>query len=194
MVVIQLLQQLLQPQHQLRHLPCSISTDPQIVRHGETSTFNIMITGGPVNGSFSPSNGGCSSFTDSTGTSCTTTFLTMPGKNTFTLSVSNAKGSSSCFADVFVGCKNYRVWNNTGQNRDFIVDGTCRDFVGDGGEITTSSLLLDRGETIKGYSLTHTACMGSSTGSLSYDQAMSADIGVRGGDGDCQVNFTGSDR
>jgi len=118
----------------------------------------------------------------------------MPGKNTFTLTVSNAKGSSSCFADVWVGCKNYRVWNNTGEMRDFLIDGTCRDFVGAGEEITTSSLLLDRGETIKGYSLTRLACMGSSIGSLSYDQAMYADIGVRGGNGDCKVYFTGSDR
>lgn len=179
---------------------CSISPDPQIVRYGETSKLNITITGGPANGSFSPSSGECGSFTNSSGTSCNTASITTPGENTFTLTVAGTGGSNSCTAKVYIGCQDYRVWNNTGSSHDFTVDGTCSNDIANGSELTTTTLRLNVGETITRHTPNFwplSDCSGSSAATLTYDNAMNRDSKATGGDGDCQVYFTdtgGSDR
>lgn len=74
-----------------------------------------------------------------------------------------------------------------------MVDATCRNNISNNTEITTTTLRLNVGETITQYS--NIGICSSPTGnSLTYDQAMNADIVINGGDGDCQVNFTGTDR
>lgn len=178
---------------------CSLSPDPQIVRYGETSKLNITITGGPASGSFSPSSGGCGSFADSSGGSCTTASLTTPGENTFTLTVSNAGGTSTCSGKVYVGCENYRVWNDTGVISAFRIERIsfadyCQINVANGSEITESvnERRLHKGKFIRRSQLA-SSCIGQ-IGTLSYDEAMNSDSKATGGDGDCRVNFTGSDR
>lgn len=88
------------------------------------------------------------------------------------------------------GCSAYRVWNNIGSTYDFMVDGNCRNNIVNGGEITEqgSNLLLNSGETIDRY-LQFGTCWVSAGASLTYNQAVTADT-----DGDCCVNFNGTDR
>ncbi|MBI4849611.1 MAG: prepilin-type N-terminal cleavage/methylation domain-containing protein [Nitrospirae bacterium] len=82
----------------------------------------------------------------------------------------------------------YRVWNNTGSRRDFIIDSTCRR-VNNNNEITTGTLQLNSGETIYRYSTNNGTCGGAVQASLSYSSAESADSNKN-----AQVNFTGTDR
>jgi len=86
------------------------------------------------------------------------------------------------------GLSDYRVWNNTGSRRDFIVDGTCRR-INNGAEITTAALRLNSGETIDRYATNNGSCGGGVQEQLSYTSAVYADS-----DGDGLVNFTGTDR
>jgi prepilin-type N-terminal cleavage/methylation domain-containing protein len=173
---------------------CALSASPGLVRYGETSTLNWSITNGPADGSFSPSSGTCTSFTSSSSGSCSTASLTTSGANTFTLTVTNAAGTSNCSTTLYVGCQAYRVWNNTGATYDFRVDGTCRNNINNNNEITTAALRLNPGETINRYAQNPGACPNGVLATLSYDQAMNADIIVNGGNGNCRVNFTGTDR
>jgi prepilin-type N-terminal cleavage/methylation domain-containing protein len=85
------------------------------------------------------------------------------------------------------GCASYRVWNNTGLRRDFLIDGTCKR-VRNNREITTPEM-LNSGETIERYNTSNSTCGGGVQATLTYTQAISADS-----DGDCCVNFTGTDR
>jgi len=165
---------------------CSVSANPDIIPSGGTTTLNFSISNGPAFASFSPQNGTCTTFSGSTGDSCTTGALS--SRTTYVLSVSNADGSGSCSTTVFVGRTAYRVWNNTGSRRDFIVDGTCRR-INNGGEITTAALRLNSGETMYRYSTNNGTCGGGAQAQLSYNSAVSADS-----DNDGLVNFTGTDR
>lgn len=178
---------------------CSIVANPQIVRYGEKSTLNVTITSGPANGSFSPTSGECSSFTDTSSVSCETASLTTIGENSYTFTVSNAGGSSTCTANVYVGCQNYRVWNNIAVARSFRIERLsyadfCTGSVSSGSEITATvnERLLFKGKTMKEYA--GSSCSGSVLGTLTYDQAMNLDSLATGGDGDCRVNFVPPDR
>jgi hypothetical protein len=178
---------------------CSIVANPQIVRYGEKSTFNVTITSGPANGSFSPGSGECSSFTDTSSVSCETASLTTSGENSFTFTVSNAGGSSTCTANAYVGCQNYRVWNNIAVARSFRIQRLsfadfCTGSVPSGSEITASvnERLLFKGKIMKEYAAG--VCGGAVLGTLAYDQAMNLDSLATGGDGDCRVNFVPPDR
>jgi len=164
---------------------CTLTASPTEILKGQTSTLTWSITNGPANGSFSPASGTCTTFSGSSGGSCTTAALTASTSTTFTLTVSNASGSSTCSATVNTA---YRVWNNTGARWDFRVDGTCRR-VANGSEITAAPLLLGTGETISRYNTNNGTCGGAVVAQLLYATAATADA-----DNDSQVNFTGTDR
>lgn len=177
---------------------CSIATS-QIVRYGEKTKFTVTITGAPANGSFSPSSGACSSFTGSSGLECETANLTTPGVTTYTLTVTNSGGSSTCTASVDVGCQTYRVWNNIAVARGFLIQRLsyadfCKPTVASGAEITESvnERLLFVGKTMKQYAAG--SCSGALLGSLTYDQALLWDVKTNGGNGNCRVNFVFPDR
>jgi hypothetical protein len=82
----------------------------------------------------------------------------------------------------------YRVWNNTGARRDFVVDGTCRR-VNNNSEITTAALRLSSGETIDRYSTNNGTCGGGVVSQLNFSTAATVDT-----DNDSQVNFSGTNR
>ncbi len=165
---------------------CSLASSPSIINTSQTTTLTHSITNGPASGSFSPSSGDCSSFTNSTGGSCTTATLS---RNTlFMLSISNAYGNGSCNTSVCVATKTgYRIYNNTGTRRDFKIDGSCRR-VNNNSEITTSSLRLNSGESVISYSSSNRSCSGE-VASITFNQAVCAD-----NDADGLVNFSGADR
>jgi len=170
---------------------CTLSASPGFVPYNQTTTLSWSITNGPANGTFSPSSGTCTSFSGSTGGSCTTAPLTAPPcTQTFQLTVSNASGSSTCSTTVYVGRSDYRVWNDAGGTRDYMVDGNCRNNIANNTEITTGALRLNVGETIIQY-LQVGFCAIPTGNTLTYNQAMSADSQ---GDCDGQVNFSGTDR
>lgn len=84
-------------------------------------------------------------------------------------------------------CTQYRVWNNYGSGRDYYRDGDC-DYFSNGSEITTESRYLGTGETFYRYSSNDDDC-DSQQASLTFAGAQTADA-----DGDCCVNFTGTDK
>ncbi len=170
---------------------CALSASPGMVPYNQTTTLSWSITNGPANGTFSPQSGTCTSFSNSNGGSCTTAGLIAPPcSQTFTLTVSNAYGSSSCSTTLYVGRIGYRVWNDAGGTRDYRVDTTCRNNIGNNNEITTGAFRLNVGETIIQY-LQAGTCSIPTGNTLTYDQAMSADSQ---GDCDGRVNFSGTDR
>jgi prepilin-type N-terminal cleavage/methylation domain-containing protein len=164
---------------------CTLSASPTEITKGQTSTLTWSVGNGPANGIFSPSDGTCTTFLGTGGGSCTTAALTASVSTSYTFTVSNANGSGTCSATIYTG---YRVWNNTGSRRDFIVDGTCRR-VNNNNEITTASLLLSSGETIDRYGTNNGTCGGGVMTQLNYSTAATADA-----DNDSQVNFSGTDR
>lgn len=174
---------------------CTLSANPAIVAYNGTTSFTWSITNGPASGTWSIAPGGsCSSFSSSTGGTCTSGSQTSSGTTIYTLTVSNSGGSNSCSASINTGCANYRVWNATGATTDFIVNGTCRNNVGNGGEITTSTnRLLPPGTTSITRLSNSGTCGGTIQGAITYNQAMQADITANGGDGDCQVYYSTGD-
>lgn len=171
---------------------CTLSVGTNPVPYNSTTTLTWTITNGPANGSWSVSLGGtCSNFTNSNGGTCTTGAQTTAGLRNITLTVSNASGSTTCATSYYVGCQNYRVWNALGARYDFKVGNDCRARIRDLGEITSTSVRLDPNETITRYNNNSTCNTGASS-TLTYIQAMNIDIGLNGGNGNCQVNFTGN--
>lgn len=170
---------------------CTLVANPVIVPYNSTSTLTWSITNGPANGAWSGTPGGtCASFSNSTGGSCATSARTTQGTNTFTLTVTNAFGSSTCSTSINVGCERYMVWNMQGVSRDFRVpNNDCRNNRANDTEITTTTLAtrLGVGQTIRTFAQTGT-CATSLGIELWYVDALNADAG---GDNDCQVNFTG---
>ncbi|GBE00506.1 putative Ig domain protein [bacterium BMS3Abin07] len=175
---------------------CTLLASPGIVAYGSTDALTWTITNGPANGTFAPSSGTCSSFLNSSGGNCTTAALTVPGLNTFNLTVTNVSGSSNCSVNVYVGCQNYRVWNDSGSTRDFLITstGTCRANRGNGSEITQNTRRLTPGTEIDEFYAIGGFCSAPTGNILDYNTAMNADIVINGGNGDCRVNFSGTDR
>jgi len=171
---------------------CTLSASPGFVPYNQTTTLSWSITNGPADGTFSPSSGTCTSFSNSNSGSCTTAPLQAPPcTQTFTLTVSNANGSSTCSTTVYVGMSGYRVWNNAGRTMDYLLDGVCSR-VNNNNEITSATRLLNVGETIFQYwALPLEFCETPTGNTLTYNQAMSADSQ---GDCDGRVNFSGTDR
>ncbi len=172
---------------------CTLTANPTVVTYNSTTNFTWTIANGPANISWSIAPGGtCTNTSNSTGGTCTSGNLTTPGTTIYTLTVSNAGGSSSCSATVNVGCQNYRVWNTTGNTYDFSVNGACRNNVNNNSEITNNANRLNPGQNL--IRLTNSGtCGGSTIGQISYNNAMNADISANGGDGLCDVNYTSSD-
>lgn len=77
-----------------------------------------------------------------------------------------------------------RVWNAAGTRADFLINGTCRNNIGNNSEITTAAVRLNSGGSIRRFSGMGT-CSQSPGITLTHSQAASAD-----GDRDCQVRFT----
>ena len=176
---------------------CTLTPSPSIVAYNSSTSLAWTIANGPANGTWSVSPGGtCSNFSGSNGGSCTTGNQTTAGARTYTLTVSNANGSSSCSATFYVGCAGYRVWNNTGSTWDFRVTGqSCRANRSTGSEITTSasSTQLQPGETVSRYTTAGSGCSGAVQGSITYTGAMNVDIVANGGNGLCTVNYNSGD-
>ncbi|MDD5373555.1 MAG: prepilin-type N-terminal cleavage/methylation domain-containing protein [Sulfurimonas sp.] len=164
---------------------CSLASSPSVINANGTAALNYTINNGPVSGTFTPASGGCSSFSNSTGGSCTTASL---ARNTlFALSVTNAYGGGSCNTKVCVARTEYRIYNDTGARQDFMVDGSCRR-VNNGSEITTVANRLNSGESITIYSSSNGRCT-TAAASITFNQAACADD-----DADGLVNFSGADR
>ncbi len=81
-------------------------------------------------------------------------------------------------------CHGYEVWNNIG-NADFLINGTTCVTITNGAVIST----LPPGGTINKFSSTDTTCSGSSTGSVSFSQAQSADDNKN-----CSINLDLTDK
>jgi type II secretory pathway pseudopilin PulG len=81
---------------------CTLTANPSSMSSPGTTVLTWAINNGPADGTWSPAPGGtCSNFTGSSGGSCTTG--TISATTTFTLTVTNAQGSSQCAATVYVG-------------------------------------------------------------------------------------------
>ncbi|MEN6317709.1 MAG: putative Ig domain-containing protein [Syntrophaceae bacterium] len=164
---------------------CTLSPNPSEITKGQTSKLTWSVGNGPANGTFSPSDGTCTTFLGTGGGSCTTAALTASVSTNYVFTVSNANGSGACSATIYTG---YRVWNNTGSRRDFMVDGTCQR-VNNNNEITAVPLLLSSGETIDRYGTNNGTCGGGVVAQLSYGTAATADA-----NNNSRVNFSGTDR
>ena len=178
---------------------CTLTASTNIVPYNGTHGLTWTVSGGTATtATWTASPGGTCGSPSTSGGTCTTAARTTAGQNTYTLNVSNASGSNSCtVSTVYVGCQNYQVWNSLGNQYDFMIGGACRDNRGSGSQITGgtgAAQYLNSGETVQQYTTNVGACGGSTAGgaTLSYTQAMNADIGANGGNGNCQVNFTGN--
>ncbi|MCX7817245.1 MAG: prepilin-type N-terminal cleavage/methylation domain-containing protein [Syntrophales bacterium] len=69
----------------------------------------------------------------------------------------------------------FRIWNNTGAQRDFTLSGVCRNNINQGSEVTSSTLYLEEG----GYFLVHASDQGTCNASvilmLDHNNALAAD-------------------
>ena len=185
---------------------CTLTVSPTpdslgrvILSYNTPLTLSWSITNGPANYSFSPQSGTCTFGSNSNGGTCLTATYTRnvppatspPGN--YTLNVANAYGSGSCTTNLTKICvensaQAYRVWNRTGQPRDFrLPNGSCRR-VNNNAEITTTTSQLTPGTQIKAYSSTNSTCSGSPWGTFSYNTAVCLDDNANG-----QVNMTGNE-
>jgi prepilin-type N-terminal cleavage/methylation domain-containing protein len=92
--------------------------------------------------------------------------------------------SSGCYST----CTDFSVWNNLGNNYDFLRDGACNKR-NDGNEITNGGRTLNSGETIEQHSTSNNSCGGVIPSPLTFDDAKCADT-----DGDCEINYDETDR
>ncbi|PKN77506.1 MAG: hypothetical protein CVU52_00050 [Deltaproteobacteria bacterium HGW-Deltaproteobacteria-10] len=170
---------------------CTLTASTNIVPYNDTHNLTWTVSGTATTATWTASPGGTCGSPSTSGGTCTTAARTTPGANTYTLNVTNASGSNSCSATVYVGCQNYSVWNYLGATYDFSESGTCRNNIGSTNRITTGFTV---GETLQQYTTNVGSCGGSTAGgaTLSYTQAMNVDIVANGGNGDCRVNFTGN--
>ncbi|MGC9109033.1 MAG: Ig domain-containing protein [Caldimicrobium sp.] len=149
------------------------------------------ITNGPASYSFSPTSGNCTSGTGSTGGTCQTANLT---RNTiFTLIVTNAFATNTCYVKICVRPANfgtYRVVNQSGTEIEAkLPDGTCIR-VPNYYEITQwgQGKELGPGQSILIYPSTgRVNCKGTLLFTIRYDDAVCADD-----NSNRWVNFTGS--
>jgi type II secretory pathway pseudopilin PulG len=180
--------------------PAPDSSNRVILPYNSPLTLTWSISNGPANYSFSPQSGTCTSGTNSNGGTCQTDpyirnvppASSPPGN--YTLNVSNAYGSESCTTNIIKICvensaRAYRVWNMTGQTRDFILpNGTCRR-VGNNAEITTTTLQLTPSTQIRAFIVSPRPCLGAIFGAFSYyNTAVCLDD-----NGNRLVNMTGNE-
>jgi hypothetical protein len=168
---------------------CTLTAGTNIVPYNGTNLLTWSVSNGPATtATWTASPGGTCGSPNPAGGSCTTAAQTTAGARTYNLTVTNASGSSTCSTTFYVGCVNYRVYNNTGGTRDFRVTGSGCLRIGNGNEITTTTYRMDPSETVTRYNTNNTTC-GTALGSINYTAAMNADISYNGGDADCQVYY-----
>ncbi len=175
---------------------CTLMASTNIIPYNGTTGLTWTVSGSATSASWTASPGGTCGSPSASGGSCTTAAQTTAGATTFTLNVTNPNGTNSCAATVYVGCQNYQVWNGLGGTRDFRVSAvptTCRNGIAyPNGQITQPANRLNPPSgTIDAYASAGT-CATLLGIQLNYNNAMNADIVANGGDGDCQVNFTGN--
>lgn len=171
---------------------CTLTAGTSIVPYNGTTSLTWSVSGTATTATWITSPGGTCGSPNPAGGSCTTAAQTTAGARTYTLTVSNADGSSTCSTTFYVGCVNYTVYNNTGGTRDFRVTGSGCRRVGSGNQITTNTYRLAPGETVTRYNTTNGTC-GTALGSIDYTAAMNADIEANGGDHDCSVYYNAND-
>lgn len=164
---------------------CTLTAGANIVPYNGTDSLTWSVSNGPATtATWTTSPGGTCGSPNPAGGSCTTAAQTTAGARTYTLTVSNTNGSSSCSTTFYVGCQNYSVYNNTGSRLYFKTGATCAR-INSGNQITAA---LASGGTVTRYSATDTTCS-TALGSITYTAAMNVDIVANGGDGDCSVNY-----
>ncbi len=170
---------------------CTLTPGANIVAYNGTTGLTWTVTNSPTSATWTTSPGGTCGSPSASGGSCTTGGLTTPGANTYTLTVTNATGSNQCSSTVYVGCQGYRVWDNYNNTaRPFLVaGGACVTGVTLGQEITNGTPQLHVGGTVTRYAGGAANCNGTASGSISYTQAMDANITANGHSGSCQVCY-----
>ena len=161
-------------------LSCTLSANPSTVNPGDSTILSWNITGGPADGTFTPSSGTCTSFTNSTGGSCTTGPITCP--TTFTLSISNGSSTSYCSASVNVNLPPLQVSPPSGTTFTFYV-----------GQPASGSIVVSGGSP----PYTNTSCYQSTCGSLGISFSCSSSGANFSGTptkvGSCNVSATWED-
>ena len=103
-------------------------------------------------------------------------------QRTLVLTINHSTLFSSAPPPPPSSCENYRVWNATGRGFDFMVSGACRRDIGEGAEITTTTLLLEPGGVIDRHR--RTSGCAEWLQRITFNDARTADT-----DKDCQVNL-----
>ncbi len=175
---------------------CTLSPNPDVVPFNSTTNLNWIINSTFTSAYFNPITGNCTTVSSQTG-SCTTGNLTTSGINTFTLNISYGVYQASCSTDVYVGCEGYRVYNGLNSVGCYLFNGRVI-LAGPNSIITVPSTgLLEPGMEIQRFEATCffrfcTCRYRSNTpivDTLTYNEAMAADIQKNGGDGDCEVIY-----
>lgn len=164
---------------------CMLAAGSNIIPYNSANTLAWEVAGGATSASWSSSPGGNCGSPSAAGGSCITAAQNEAGARTYTLNVQNARGSGSCSATFYVGCQGYTVYNNTGSRRDFRITNSSCSWTRSGNAISGT---LNTSETVTRYATNNSSC-GSAQGSFGYTDAMNADIGANGGNGNCQVNY-----
>lgn len=184
---------------------CTLTPASNPVAYSNTLGLNWTVTNNPASATWTASPGGISASCSSpsvSGGGCTTAGLTIPGTNTFTLTVTNPAGTNNCSATVNVGCAAYRVWNNYNTTARYFsvqapgaTSGVCTSSkVAQNSEITTANTLTSSAGVdgyINRYRSSDNSCPSGTPdgGSITYTNAMNGDIGHYGGSGICCVCY-----
>ncbi len=84
---------------------CTLEASPNPVTIGNPTTLIWTINNGPANGTFSPSSGTCTGFSNSYGGNCTTGNIN--ADTTFQLSVTNSNGTGLCATRVYTTSQDF---------------------------------------------------------------------------------------
>jgi hypothetical protein len=171
---------------------CTLTASANIVPYNGTTNLSWSVSGAATTATWTTSPLGTCGSPNPAGGTCTTGTQTTAGLRTYTLTVTNANGSSTCSTTFYVGCSGYQVWNQYGDRRYFKVTGSGCLRIRDGNEITTTTYRLNPSETVIRYSTSDSSC-GSALGEINYTDAMNTDIVPNGGNGNCQVDYNVGD-
>lgn len=157
---------------------CTLTAPP--VNNNQSANVSVSISNGPTSGTFLPSTGACTSFTNVNSVNCQTAPLTLNQL----LSAQLANGNSCSQKICVLKQSAYRIWNTTGQRRDFRTpNNSCR-LVNNGQEITQNNNRITSGKTVTGYTSANGNCNGTIISSVDYNQAACTDD-----DGDGLINY-----
>jgi hypothetical protein len=154
------------------------------VNNNQSATVTVSISNGPTSGTFLPSTGACTSFTNVNSVNCQTAPLTLNQ----CLSAQLANGNSCSKKICVLNQSAYRIWNTTGQSRDFRTPNNSCILVNDGAEITQPNDSITSGTSVTGYTSSDNTCNGFIS-SVDYNQAACTDDN---GDGTINYNAGGS--